>query len=224
MVFGINAQNTAMVKPMTDNDSMVTKSCYSNIISGGAKYLFNSAKNTRNLLAADGFILDEPAIEYFVKYKDLPKIFFFQQLGTLNASKYASINGLGFKQDLQWKIVNASNLKVAPFLELGLGYYRLTTLSGIENPSIQNVLSGDIRQNTLDNITITGDLGLEIGFGFSFGQRRLMLRGQGGYMTNFPSQWRNAGSIAYNEKLSILSPYAGLSISLDMQCDSGCCK
>lgn len=198
--------------------------CYKNTLSVGGKYLFSSAKNTRDLLASAGFTLDEPAVEYFLKYKDLPKLFFFQQLGTLNFGKYTSINGFGVKQDVKWNIIHTSNLRLAPYFEAGVGYFRLTTVDGIEDQSINSVLSGAVTQRTLDNISITGDVGLEIAFGFTFDNRRLMIAGNGGFMTNYPSQWRNAGSIAFNEKLAILSPYAGLTLSLDMCSEEGCCK
>jgi hypothetical protein len=208
---------------MMDKSNM--KSSFCNIVKGGGKYLFNSSKNTRETLASAGYVLDQPAIEYYLQYKDLPKLFYSQQLGTISGSKYASINGFGIKKDIRKAIFATDNIMLTPYAEFGLGYYRLSVIEGIgESSSINAVLDGGVQQRTLDNITVTGDLGLDLGFGFKFDDRRLMLILSGGYMSNFPTQWRSAGSIAFNEKLNILSPYAGVSLALDMSCGDGCCK
>jgi hypothetical protein len=217
---------TMVVDNVRDSSlTMDNKSKYCNILKGGFKYLFNSSKNTRDLLASAGYQLDQTANEFFIKYKDLPKVFYVQQLGTIKGGKYASLNGFGIKQDLRKSVFSTNNMFLTPYAEFGVGYYRLSLIEGIgENSSITATVDPSFQQRTLDNITVTGDVGLDLGFGFNFDNRRLMFILNGGFMTNFPTQWRSGGSIAYNEKLNILSPYAGLSVAIDMNCNNGCCK
>jgi hypothetical protein len=219
------SQSTPTIVVQTDSMMVVKKSSYCNILKGGGKYLFNSSKNTRDLLAGIGYQLDRPAYEYSVKYKDLPKLFYLQQLGTILGGKYAAINGFGIKQDIRKSLVSSDNLMLTPYAEFGVGYYRLSMIEGVgESSSITSVVEPTTIQRSLDNITVTGDLGLDLGFGFNFDNRRLMLIASGGFMTNFPTQWRSSGSIAYKEKFNILSPYAGVTLALDMSCGDGCCK
>ncbi|MBK7635527.1 MAG: hypothetical protein IPJ13_15550 [Saprospiraceae bacterium] len=95
------------MKVSTDT-SMTCSDCDCNIISVGGKYYFNTLSNTRTTLSNSGFILDQEAIEYQVRLYNLPKIFYYQQLGTLNNTNYVSVTGIGLKEDFRFPVFKSS--------------------------------------------------------------------------------------------------------------------
>jgi hypothetical protein len=229
----MNAQETATIKmdekSMMTMDSMKTccGPCYCNILSVGGKYYFNTLSNTRTTLAANGFPMDQEAFEYQVRIYNLPKIFYFQQLGTLSNTNYASITGFGVKEDLRWNIVKNSNFIFTPYVELGGGYYRMNISKGVTNSSISTVLGGKVESYYLDNFVLSGDIGLDLGVGFNAGDKRFSIILNGGYITNFPSEWKINSSLAFKEKMNLGSPYTGLTLKMDMSCNKcmdACCK
>ena len=92
---------------------------------------------------------------------------------------------------------------------------------GINSNTIASVLGSEVENYFLDNFVISGDVGLDLGYGFNIDKNRLSIILNGGYISNVPSEWRLAGSLAFKEKINISSPYAGVTIRLDMNC-SGC--
>lgn len=227
------AQNIAVdTSKMMSKDSSMAKStcanCYCNIVSVGNKYYFNTLGNTRTLLGNNGFQMDQEAFEYQLRLYNLPKIFYFQQLGTLTNSNYASVTGIGLKEDFRWNVFkNSKHLVLAPYVELGGGYYRMNIVKGVGPSSITSVLNSTVENYFVDNFVLSGDVGLDLGFGFDIEDKRFSVIFNGGYITNVPSEWRLAGSLAFREKINLASPYAGVTVRLDMncnKCDKGCCK
>jgi hypothetical protein len=226
------AQNIAVdtSKMMSKDSSMATSTCancYCNIVSVGSKYYFNTLGNTRTLLGNNGFQMDQEAFEYQLRLYNLPKIFYFQQLGTLTNSNYASVTGIGLKEDFRWNVLKKSkHFILAPYVELGGGYYRMNIVKGVGSSSISSVLNSNVENYFVDNFVLSGDVGLDLGFGFDIEDKRLSVIFNGGYITNIP-EWRLAGSLAFREKINLASPYAGVTVRLDMNCntcDKGCCK
>jgi hypothetical protein len=219
-------------KMMTIDSSMTSSccaNCYSNIVSVGGKYYFNTLGNTRTLLGDNGFLMDQEAFEYQLRLYNLPKIFYFQQLGTLTNTNYASVTGIGLKEDFRWNIFkNSKHFILAPYIELGGGYYRMNIVKGVGPNSITSVLNSSVENYFVDNFVLSGDVGLDLGFGFDIEDKRLNIIFNGGYITNVPSQWRLAGSLAFREKINLASPYAGVTVRLDINCskscEKGCCK
>ena len=208
---------------MTDSTKTCCTSCYQNIISAGGKYYFSPMKNTIKTLASNGFVLDETALEYQVRLFNLPKLFYYQQLGTLSNTNYVSVTGFGMKEDLKYDFIKSPMFMLAPYVELGGGYYRMNIAKGITSSSIGSVLNSQVENYFLDNFILSGDVGLELGIAFKIDDRRLGIIFNGGYMANVPAQWRLAGSLAFNDKVSLASPYAGVTLRLDMEC-TDCCK
>lgn len=218
---------------MIATDSAMTASCsantYCNIVSVGGKYYYNTLGNTRTLLGDNGFQMDQEAFEYQLRLYNLPKIFYFQQLGTLSNTNYASVTGIGLKEDFRLNILkNSKHFILAPYVELGGGYYRMNIVKGVGANTISTVLNSSVENYFVDNFVFSGDIGLDLGFGFDLEGKRLSVIFNGGYITNVPSQWRLAGSLAFKEKINLASPYAGVTVRLDMNCskscEKGCCK
>ncbi|MBK9733559.1 MAG: hypothetical protein IPO92_00775 [Saprospiraceae bacterium] len=218
------AQDTMKIK----SDSALTcKSCFCNIVSVGGKYYFNTLKNTRKTLADNGFLMDQEAFEYQVRFYNLPKLFYFQQLGTLSDGNYTSITGVGLKEDIRFPLFKNSNFVVTPYVELGGGYYRMSIAKGVKSNTIASVLGSQVENYFLDNFVISGDLGLEIGYGFDIDDRRLSILFNGGIISNVPAEWRLASSLAFKEKINLTSPYAGVTVKLDFfcsKCGDSMCK
>ncbi len=241
-VFVIEKINSQDAKPMVkamdtmekeilsmENDSMANSmnsccaDCYKPILEVGARYYTDAMTNTRMTLANNGFILDQEAIEYQLRIYNLPKIFFYNQTGTLQSSRYASVIGFGIKEQLKYNVIKNSNFIVEPYLEAGLGYFQLNIVEGIGGNSISSVLTQDLKSLSLGNFTVSGDMGLSIGGRFNIGNARFTMLGQAGYLVNFPTQWRVGSSLAFREKINIGSPYFGATVKLDLSCGGNSC-
>ncbi len=197
--------------------------CFRPIIQVGARYYTDAMSNTRTTLANNGFILDQEAIEYQVRFYNLPKMFFYNQTGTLQSSRYASVIGFGFKENLKYNLIQSENFFLEPFFEAGLGYFQLNIVEGIARNSIASVLTEDLKSLSLGNFTATGDVGMSIGGRFNVGNSRFTILAQGGYVVNYPTQWRAGSSLAFREKINIGSPYFGATIKLDLSCSQNTC-
>ena len=188
---------------------------YKNILAVGAKYYFSPLGNTRTLLRDNGFLIDEYALEFQVRLYNLPKIFYYQQLGTLDRAKYASVTGIGVKQDIRWNVVKNSPFIFMPYVEFGAGYYRMNLVKGVTDNSITSVLNSKVETNYAENFVLTGDIGANLGVVIKLDNTRLSLLVNGGFLTNIPSEWRLAGSLAFKEKVNLSSPYLGATIRLE---------
>ena len=214
---------TEMKKAM-DTMACCTTPCYKNHVSITGRYLFNAMQGTRTTLENNGFLLNQEAWEFQLRLFQLPKIFYSHQLGTLtDAGRYVSVTGFGLKEDVRFPIVNTQNVWITPYIELGGGMYRMNIVRNVSTNGISTALNGSVDQTVIDNFVVSGDVGLELGFGFGFDQRRFRLLMNGGYISNVPLEWRIAGSLAFSEKLSLSTPYAGVTLQLEMQ-DMDCCK
>ncbi len=222
------AQDTTMLKKdmmIKSDTSMSTDArCYKNIISFGGKYYFNTLNNTRTTLADNGFILDQEAFEYQVRFYNLPKVFYYQQLGTLNKTNYVSVTGFGLKEDIRFPVFKNSNFIFTPYLEIGGGFYRMNIAKGVRSNAIASVLTSGVESLTLDNFVASGDIGIDLGFRFKVEDKTVSILFNGGYVSNFPTEWRLAGSLAFKEKINLASPYSGVTLRLDLNCDEVCCK
>ena len=223
--FSMHAQQTATIITdekimMLDSTKSCCASCYCNLISVGGKYYFNTLGNTRTILANNGFIMDQEAFEYQVRLYNLPKIFYFQQLGSLTNNNYASVTGFGVKEDIRWNVFKNSNFILTPYVELGGGYYKLNIAKGVTSSSISSVLTSTVENYSIDNFVFSGDIGIDLGIGFNVDDKRFSIIANGGYITNYPAEWRLAGSLAFKEKVNLGSPYAGVTLRLEMDCAS----
>lgn len=174
----------------------------------------NPAKGTANELAQSGYVLDEQATEIALKFGQFPKLYYYQQLGTLTNNQYVSITGFGLKEKYQRDFVKHPAITVAPYLEVGLGFYQLSATKNISGNSIQTALNGNSNEVRLDNFSITGDLGLQLGGAFSISGTKIHIAAVGGYQTNLPSSWKSGHSLAYKEKLDLSSAYFGGRLSV----------
>jgi hypothetical protein len=232
LLSSLNGQDNVMMKKdmviNTDSTKSCCADCYTNLVSAGGKYYFNTLKNTRTTLSQNGFILDQEAFEYQIRLYNLPKVFYYQQLGTLTNTNYVSVTGFGLKEDIRFNIFKSSNFILAPYMELGGGYYRMNIAKGITSNTISSVLGSEVENYFLDNFVLSGDVGLDLGFGFAIDNNRLSIVFNGGYISNVPTEWRMAGSLAFKEKVNLSSPYAGVTVRLEMNCtscnDKNCCK
>lgn len=200
---------------------------YKNRVSVGAKYLLNPLSNTAATFASSGFVLDEQAIEYQLRIHNLPKMYYYQQLGSLTSNgNYVSVTGFGLKEDIRFDMVKSKNFILAPYFELGGGYFRANVSRGITNNSVSTVLSNTVSQSGLDNFVVSGDVGLDLGVAFSLDQTRVAIVINGGYLSNFPTPWRVAGSLAFKERINLSSPYAGMTIRIELEdaCCAGYCE
>lgn len=207
----------AMISP-TDSIKISSDKCFKNIISIGGKYYFNTLKNTRTILLDNGFILDKEAFEYQVRFYNLPKVFYYHQLGTLINTNYASVTGFGIKEDFRFPVFKNSNFIFTPYLELGGGYFKMEIARGVKSNTITSVLSSKVESHKLDNFVVTGDVGIDIGVRFKVEDKSVSILFNGGYISNFPTEWRLAGSLAFKEKINLASPYAGATLRLDLNC------
>ena len=214
------AQDSVMIKKdmmvKMDTSKSSCSNCYKNIISVGGKYFFNTLNNTRSTLSANGFILDKEAFEYQIRFYNLPKVFYYQQLGTLNATNYVSVTGFGLKEDIRFPVFKNSNFIFTPYIEVGGGFYRMNIAKGIKSNAISSVLSSQVESHSLDNFVASGDVGIDLGYRFKVEDKTVSILINGGYISNFPSEWRLAGSLAFKEKINLASPYAGVTLRLDL--------
>lgn len=206
-----------MEKKCCDMSEMKDK----HIVSAEYRQYLNPAKGTVSELAQNGFILDEQAMEFALKFGNFPKLYYYQQLGTLSNSQYVSLYGIGLKEKYQRDFIKHPNILVAPYLEVGIGFYQLSVTRNVNSNSIQSALSGQIEENRIDNFSVTGDLGLQLGFSFGFLGSNVHISAVGGYQTNLPSNWKTGHSLAFREKLDLSSAYFGGKLSVTMPC---CCK
>ncbi len=231
MISGSITSDTIMVDTMSDD----MKSCCQdnkntfrkNLISVSGRYYFDALSSSRKLLSNNGFSINQAAYEYQVRLYNLPKVFFYDQRGSLSNGKYASVKGIGVKENLRWNILHNTIFTVAPYLELGAGYYRMSTYSNITSTSASTALNGQVQRNFVDNIALTGDLGLDLGVGINIENTRLNIIFSGGYIASVPSEWKIDGALAFGDKFEMGSPYAGVTLKLDLNkgghCGSGMC-
>lgn len=204
------------------NDSMMhdEKCCDMNmmkpkhLVTAEYRYYLNPAGGTISELSGQGFILDEEASEIGVKFGQFPKIFYYQQLGTLTNGNYSAIHGIGLKEKYQIDLIKNPAIVVAPYVELGAGFYQLSTSRGVNNNSIDLALNGQVTESRLNNFSITGDLGLNLGYAFRMLGAEITIIANGGYMTNLPSNWKTGHSLAFKEKLDLSSLYFGGRVSV----------
>lgn len=194
---------------------------YKPLLTAGGRYYFNTLENTRNTLAANGFILEQEAVEYFISFGKLPKLYYFQQLGDLRGGNYASVTGFGLKKDFGYNIFKNSDFILRPYAEIGAGYFRMNIAKNVTGNSISTVLNSTVENYFLDNFVFTGDVGLSLGYGFKVDNSKVNIMVNGGFTGNIPTEWKLAQSLAFREKIQLGSPYAGATIRLDL-CD--CCK
>lgn len=217
-----------MIMEIEKDTMIINKSCCETCMSSQkhwvtAEYRIytNPAKTTATELGSIGFLLEEQATEIGVKFGQFPKIFYYQQLGTLENSNYSSIYGLGLKEKYQYDLIKNPNIVLAPYLEVGAGFYYLSMVRNVNSSSYISPANNQIDQTKLDNFSITGDLGLNLGYAFTISNIHFGLTANGGYMTNLPSNWKTGQSLAFREKLDLSSLYYGLKLSLSL---ANCCK
>lgn len=223
---GMYAQDVVMA--MSKDSTMDDKKCCDmtkvkpkHWVTAEYRVYINSAAGTINELKAAGFILDEQATEIGVKFGQFPKLFYYQQLGTLQNGNYSSIYGLGLKEKYQHDILKSPSFVLAPYIELGAGFYQLSVVRNVSNNSINSAMNGSVSEVRLDNFSITGDLGLNLGFAFDLLGTNITINANGGYLTNLPSNWKTGHSLAFKEKLDLSSFYFGGRISMAL---ADCCK
>jgi len=178
----------------------------------------NTLKSNRTLLAANGFVLDKEAIEIGIKFGYLPKIYYFQQLGTLSVGgNFPSVTGFGLKERLALNLLKPeSHFVLMPYVEVGAGYYKMNFYRGVSDNTIQTVAQGQISHDAIDAFTATIDLGLNLGFWFKLANRKITLVANGGFQANTNDQWRIGSALAFKEKLNLASPYVGLNFGISM--------
>jgi hypothetical protein len=180
------------------------------------RYIVNPAKSTVTELNGLGFVLDEQAAEFGIKFGMFPKIFYYQQLGTLTNGNYSSVHGIGLKEKYQHDFIKSEAIILAPYVELGGGFYQLSLVKNVNGNSISTAASNQISETRLNNLSVTGDLGLNVGYSFIAFNARVSLTANGGYMTNLPSNWNTGHSLAFKEKLDLSSLYFGGRISVSL--------
>lgn len=214
--------------PVQDSAMACCSECKTKpVFSAGARYYFNPGEKTRNTLAANGYRLDQEALEYYIRYGNLPKLYYYQQLGALRNGNYAAINGVGLKQDFAYNVLKNSTFIIRPYVEFGLGYFNMAVVRNVTTNSIGTVLNASIQNYFLDNFVFSGDVGLSLGVNFKIDKANVSLIANGGYLGNIPTEWKIAQSLAFRETFQIGSAYAGATLRIDMPCcsDSGkCCK
>ena len=207
----------------TDSSKTSVPSCYKNIVSIGGKYYLQTLNNTRTTLSDNGFILDQEAFEYQIRFYNLPKVFYYQQLGTLSNTNYVSVTGIGLKEDIRFPVFKNSNFIFTPYIEVGGGFYRMNIAKGVKSNTISSVLNSQVENHSLDNFVASGDVGIDLGYRFKVEDKTVSILVNGGYISNFPTEWRLASSLAFKEKINLASPYAGVTIRLDLNCTDACC-
>lgn len=215
----INGQD--IVVEMPKDTMMDAKKCCDMVmmkpkhwITAEYRYYLNPAGGTITELSGQGFVLDEEASEIGVKFGQFPKIFYYQQLGTLTNGNYSAIHGLGLKEKYQIDVIKNPAVVLAPYIELGAGFYQLSLSKGVTNNSIVSAINGQVTENRLNNFSITGDLGLNLGYAFKMLGAEITITANGGYMTNLPSNWKTGHSLAFKEKLDLSSLYFGGRVSV----------
>lgn len=192
-----------------------------NLISLDVRYYFSPLASTITDLLPLGYSLEEGAFEVGIRFRNFPKIYYFQQLGNISDAQYVGVNGFGLKERVQFPILKNSAFTVTPYLEGGIGYYRLTAVNNVNGNSFANVFNAQTQSVSLDNWGFTGDAGLQIGYTFSVADRDVQILVNGGYQTNLPAQWSLAQSLSFREKMDLSSPYAGGTIRVSLPC---CCN
>ncbi|MFZ1704052.1 MAG: hypothetical protein WAT79_06875 [Saprospiraceae bacterium] len=225
LISSLSAQEIVMEKSI---DSMIiNKTCCDTVICKPKPWVTaeyrtynNPAKSTVKELSSAGFLLDEHGTEIGIKFGQFPKIFYYQQLGSLENTNYSSIYGIGLKEKYQYDFIKNPAIVLAPYLEVGAGFYFLSLVKNVNNNSYTSPNNNLLSQSKFENFSITGDLGLSIGYEFNLGNTSIGITGNGGYMTNLPSNWKTGHSLAFKEKVDLSSVYYGVRLSIGL---SNCC-
>jgi len=223
----VNGQDEMKKEMMVAVDS-TTECCaqmeskFKNLYGAEFRSYISPMASTRSELSSASYFLDETAIEIGVRFGSFPKIFYFQQLGSLRSGNYVSINGIGLKEKYQFEVFKNSDFIVAPYVEIGAGYYQMNIVNRLNSNSINTVLRDEVNQTKLDNFSVTADLGLSLGYIFNVSKSKFAVAVQGGYMTNLPSPWMVAQSLSFREKADLSSLYFGLRLGLAI--NDVCCK
>ncbi|MBL0099832.1 MAG: hypothetical protein IPP49_07055 [Saprospiraceae bacterium] len=160
-------------------------------------------------LANNGFSLDQEAFEYQLKLYNLPKNILLSAIRYFRNTNYASVTGMGIKEDIRFNLIKNSNSVLTPYIELGGGYLQDEYCQRSDNQLCIHSTRSQIENYFLDNFILSGDVGLDLGFGFNVDDKRFSLILNGGFIANYPSEWRLASSLAFKEKVNLASPYAG---------------
>ncbi|MBK6564332.1 MAG: hypothetical protein IPG18_03890 [Saprospiraceae bacterium] len=187
-----------------------------NWVTAEYRYILNPAKSTVSELSALGFVLDEQASEVGIKFGAFPKIFYYQQLGSLTNGNYTSIHGIGLKEKYQHDFIKNQAIVLAPYIEIGGGFYQLSLVRNVNGNSFSTAVNNQTSETRLNNFSVTGDLGLNVGYSFLLLNTRVTLTANGGYMTNLPSNWNTGHSLAFKEKLDLSSLYFGGRLSVNL--------
>ena len=209
---------------LTGMDSMSTKkSTYKHVLTVGGRYYTQPMTNTVTTLGNNLFDLEPTATEFFVKLHNLPKIFLYQQLGTLAGDNYASILGFGVKERIAIPILSKKVFHLKPYMEFGASYFSLKTAQGVQSNTISNVFQSSVITHNFDNFVFTGDVGLDMGFSFYVENTKMTVSLYGGYATNLPAEWRISHSLAFREKINLSTPYYGASIGIALKEEANTC-
>ncbi len=189
-----------------------------NLISVDVRYYFSPLASTVTDLLPLGYSLEEGAFEVGIRFRNFPKIYYYQQLGNISDVQYVGVNGFGIKERIQFSLLKNSPFSIIPYLEGGIGYYRLTAVNNVNGNSFATVFNAQTQSVSLDNWGFTGDAGLHLGYTFSIVDRDVQISLNGGYQTNLPSQWSLAQSLSFREKMDLSSPYFGGKIRVSLPC------
>ena len=111
-----------------------------------------------------------PQIKYPVPCLELqnkiPKIFYYQQLGSLTNGNYTSIHGIGLKEKYQHDFIKNQAIVLAPYIEIGGGFYQLSLVRNVNGNSFSTAVNNQTSETRLNNFSVTGDLGLNVGYSF----------------------------------------------------------
>jgi len=215
------AQDVMKDQAMADSTKMccdMAKMPKENLISVDVRYYFSPLASTVTDLLPLGYSLEETAFEVGIRFRNFPKIYYYQQLGNISDVQYVGVNGFGIKERIQFPVLKNSAFTVTPYLEGGVGYYRLTAVNNVNGNSFATVFNAQTQSVSLDNWGFTGDAGLLLGYSFSIADRDIQLSLNGGYQTNLPAQWSLAQSLSFREKMDLSSPYAGGTIRISLPC------
>ncbi|MBK8547307.1 MAG: hypothetical protein IPL63_07920 [Saprospiraceae bacterium] len=120
------------------------------------------------------------------------------------------------KEKYQHDFIKNQAIVLAPYIEIGGGFYQLSLVRNVNGNSFSTAVNNQTSETRLNNFSVTGDLGLNVGYSFLLLNTRVTLTANGGYMTNLPSNWNTGHSLAFKEKLDLSSLYFGGRLSVNL--------
>lgn len=179
----------------------------------------NSILNGENI---GGLASEMVAIGFFFSYSEdeskweNQSVFnFFVQDSENEASSRANQWGLGFEQNVGYKLVHAKNFHLTPFVGIGFDFYRLNILRNVGNGDLAGILQNNYQKLNFDIFDINFPVGLRTSTHFDISKVQVNLGLQAGYRLSFNPDYTIDGIETINASSELGGLFVGVSFGIN---------